>query len=300
MREMRGKPLAQALRRWCRDAVAVGTASGNRGPSLAILQVGEDPASTAYRRQKTLAVEEMGGRVLPGLLPSDASLEEARRIVCQWGEDPGIDGIFLEHPLPHGWETALRSLCPPLKDVEGLHPENIGRMYLGLDDTPWPCTAEAAVLLPEWYGFGTWEGKEAVVIGRSLSVGRAVALLLQHRHATVTVLHSKSRDMRAHLARAEVLVVAAGVPGIVRGGDVRPGSVVVDVGTNVLKDGTLVGDVDWSSGEGVPLARTPVPGGIGPVTVGLLLRNLTMAWRAPESGGEGRPSLETLRRYEAS
>jgi len=297
MREMRGKPLAGALRGWC--AHTLGSLGGGRKASLAILQVGDDPASTAYRIQKVKAVDALGGEARVVHLEASASREEAREVLRRWGDDDGVDGIFLEHPLPRGWEDEFRPLIPLRKDVEGLHPDHIGRMYMGDSQVPLPCTAEAAVLLPEWYGWGDFPGKEAVVLGRSVSVGRAVALLLLHRHATVTVLHSRSRSTTEHLSRAEIVVVAAGQRGIVRSHGLRPDAVVVDVGIHVQEDGSLVGDVLWDD-DAPRRAFTPVPGGVGPVTVALLLRNLVWSYAAARGTPLAFPSTEELRRYATS
>ncbi len=294
MREMRGKPLANAVRGW--GGHLLNSMADRRKMSLAILQVGDDPASTAYRLQKTKAVEALGGEVRTAHLGIAALQEDAQEVLRRWGADDGVDGIFLEHPLPRGWEDDLRLLIPPHKDVEGLHPMNIGHMYMGSTQIPLPCTAEAAVLLPAWHGLGDFSGKEAVVLGRSVSVGRAVALLLQHRHATVTVLHSRSRSLEAHLARAEVVVAAVGQPGVVRSKGLRSDAVVVDVGTHVREDGTLVGDVLWEDDE-PQRAFTPVPGGVGPVTVALLLKNLVVAHARNMGFPCSFPALEDFRRY---
>lgn len=294
MREMRGKPLASAVREWCGQRLSV--LEPKRKMSLAILQVGDDPASTAYRLQKTKAVEALGGEVCTVHLGLSSSRESAWEVLRRWGDDGGVDGIFLEHPLPRGWEEELRLLIPLRKDVEGMHPLHLGQMYLGSPRVPVPCTAEAAVLLPEWHGFGDFSGKEAVVLGRSASVGRAVALLLQHRHATVTVLHSRSAHTEEHLASAEVVVAAVGQPGVVRGAALRSDAVVVDVGTHVREDGTLVGDVLWEDDE-PRRAFTPVPGGVGPVTVALLLKNLVVAYAENMGSPCVVPTLEDLRRY---
>ncbi|NCC85919.1 MAG: bifunctional 5,10-methylenetetrahydrofolate dehydrogenase/5,10-methenyltetrahydrofolate cyclohydrolase [Clostridia bacterium] len=194
------------------------------------------------------------------------------------GRDADVDGIILQTPFPKGWPVdEIVNALPSGKDVEGVHPENLGRLYLGETAIPLPCTAWAAVSLLEWYGRGSFEQSRCAVIGRSPNVGRAAALMLMHRHGTVTVCHTRTspEQLKDVLSGSDVVIAAVGSAGLIDPRVLPAHAWVVDVGTNVTEDGKLVGDVA-SGAEGHVEALSPVPGGVGPITVSLLLANLLL------------------------
>ena len=241
-------------------------------PGLRVVRVGEDPASAVYVRSKDRAAKEAGFDSATILLPADVPEAELLALVRRLNADPAVDGILVQLPLPaHIRAQAVLEAVDPAKDVDGFHPVNAGRLAAGLPGLV-PCTpkgvmhllAEAGVTLP---------GARAVVLGRSAIVGRPMAALLLAADATVTMLHSRSRDVAGECRRAEVLVAAVGRAGMVRGDWVAPGAVVVDVGINRLADGTLAGDVDFSAARAHAGWITPVPGGVGPMTIACLLEN---------------------------
>lgn len=245
-------------------------------PGLAVVLVGDDPASQVYVRNKETACKAAGmsGRVVR--LPADTTTSQVRETIESLNADPRVHGILLQLPLPRGLvEDELIGRIDPRKDVDGLHPENAGLLALG---TPRfvPCTPLGVQRILEDAGIET-RGARAVVLGRSRLVGKPMALLLMRKgpggDATVTVAHTRTRDVAAVCREAEVLVVAAGVPGFVRGDWIRPGAVVIDVGIHKGADGRLRGDVVYEEAASVASAITPVPGGVGPMTVAMLLRN---------------------------
>jgi methylenetetrahydrofolate dehydrogenase (NADP+)/methenyltetrahydrofolate cyclohydrolase len=271
--ELRGKPLADALKSWCAEKIIDLERTRKAPPGLAIVQVGNDAGSEAYLQQKVKNGEKLGMSVR--IFPFPATTEKGKVLECLrlLNADPGIDGVFIEHPLPGGWEICLRSALLPEKDVEGLHPLNLGRLYLGEKGFPVPCTAEAVIRLLEWYALDRLDGLSAVVMGRSVSVGRALALLLLEKNATVTVVHSRSRNPAMFLECADVVVTAVGKAHVIDAIQMKPESVLMDVGTNVTPEGTLVGDAKTEPSSHLK-AFSPVPGGIGPVTVSILLANV--------------------------
>lgn len=246
-------------------------------PCLATLQIGTDEAAAAYLRSQRRTCERIGLEARRFLFSSEVSLEEVQDLLRRLDADEAVDAVMVERPLPPRWELSdLIDCIDPAKDVEGVHRSNLGSLYLGDKNTPLPCTAKAILSLLGEYGFADLKGKNASVLGVSPTVGKAVAMLLLHRRASVTLLHSQSTEaerLRA-LAEADLVVVGIGRPRILSGKMLKKGVVVVDVGINVLADGTLVGDVDWESLAGVALAATPVPGGIGPLTVASLMENV--------------------------
>jgi methylenetetrahydrofolate dehydrogenase (NADP+)/methenyltetrahydrofolate cyclohydrolase len=267
---MDGKALAARVR----EEVAREVAAFPRPIGLATVLVGDDPASDVYIRMKHKATVEVGIEARDLRLPEETSEMELLALVRELNADDAIDGILVQLPLPgHIDEGKVIRTVDPVKDVDGFHPINAGLLLAG---TPGhvPGTPLGVLALLDEYGVEL-QGAEAVVIGRSDIVGKPAALLLLHRHATVTICHSRTRDLAAEAARADVLVAAVGVPGIVKPELVKPGAAVVDVGINRTESG-LVGDVDPAVMERAGLL-TPVPGGVGPMTIAMLLQSTVRA-----------------------
>ena len=215
-------------------------------------------------------------------LPRTATPDELRQILEELNEDRAVCGVIVQQPLPrHIPLSVLTDTIMPAKDIDGIHPLNTGLMALGYEGFL-PACAEAAVEIPKFYGYAL-EGKRAVVIGRSNVVGKPVQLLLMREHCTVTVCHRRTVNLAAEIARAEIVVTAAGSAGLVTGNMLHPGALVVDVGINVV-DGRIVGDVDFDTAVKVAAAITPVPGGVGPVTNAVLLEHLMRAARWQQTG----------------
>ncbi|MBA2475182.1 MAG: bifunctional 5,10-methylenetetrahydrofolate dehydrogenase/5,10-methenyltetrahydrofolate cyclohydrolase [Actinobacteria bacterium] len=245
-------------------------------PGLATVLVGDDPASRIYIRLKHEAAEGVGIRAVDHRLPEHASQDEVVALVRSLNADDAIDGILVQTPLPaHLDESAVLGEVAPSKDVDGLHPCNAGRLYLG-EETFVPATPLGVMRLLAEYDVQL-AGAHAVVVGRSAIVGKPVALLLLAANATVTVCHSRTRDLGRQTLEADVLVAAVGVPALIRGAMVKPGAAVIDVGVNRTDSG-VVGDVDPEVGE-VAGFLTPVPGGVGPMTIACLLQNTVRAAR---------------------
>ncbi|QTX32908.1 bifunctional 5,10-methylenetetrahydrofolate dehydrogenase/5,10-methenyltetrahydrofolate cyclohydrolase [Aminithiophilus ramosus] len=246
-------------------------------PCLATIQIGQDPAAATYLRSQGKTCERIGLEARRFVFPADVSIEEVQELLLRLNADDDVDAVMVERPLPPRWElSGLIDCVDPVKDVEGVHRFNLGSLYLGDRNTPLPCTAKAILSLLGEYGFADLKGRNASVLGVSPTVGKAVAMLFLHRKASVTLLHSQSAEterLRA-LAQADLVVVGIGKPHVLSGEMLKQGVVVVDVGINVLSDGRLVGDVDWESLAGVARAATPVPGGIGPLTVASLMENV--------------------------
>ena len=268
-RLMDGKGLAERLRAEIAQEVRQ---LGDVG--LATVLVGDDPASEIYIRRKHEAAQEVGIRSIDHRLPAETTQEELERLVEDLNADDGVDGILVQSPLPeHLDEAAAVQRLDPAKDVDGFHPENAARLYFGQPRFV-PATPVGIMRLLEEYDVPL-EGARAVVVGRSLIVGRPAALLLLHANATVTIAHSRTADLAAHTRGADVLVVAVGKPNVVTAEMVKPGAAVIDVGMNRTEDG-LRGDVDPAAAEVAGLI-TPVPGGVGPMTIASLLRNTVAA-----------------------
>ena len=279
-RLLTGAPIATEIRAGLTRDFAAFKERWGTAPTLAILLVGADAPSAVYLQQILRTCEKVGvvGRLVEigSNATSDAVCEEIERL----NADPAVAGIIVQMPLPA--HIPLRTVIDsidPAKDIDGIHPRNAGLLSLGYEGFL-PATAQAAVEILKRSGIEI-AGKRVVVIGRSNVVGKPAALLLMREHGTVTVLHSRTRDLAHHTRDAEILVVAAGRPGLVTGAMLSPGVVVVDVGINVVDDGEggqkLVGDVDFESAKGVVGAITPVPGGVGPLTNALLLSHLLRA-----------------------
>ncbi len=281
--------MAAEIRASVRDDIAAFVARRGYAPTLAIVLVGRDAPSAVYLRQilKACEMAGIGGRLVEiesdGTDVADADLEARVTAAIQaLNRDPLVAGIIVQMPLPPS--VRLRTIIDtidPAKDIDGIHPLNAGLLRLGYEGFL-PATAHAAIEMLHRYDIPI-EGREAVVVGRSNVVGMPAAFMLVREHATVTVCHSKTVDLASHVRRAEILVVAAGRPGLITGSMLRPGVVVVDVGINVVGD-AIVGDVDMDSARTVAGAITPVPGGVGPVTNAILLTHLVRAAVAQADG----------------
>ncbi len=277
-----GRAAAAALRR--RVAERVATLAFQ--PGLAVVLVGDNPASAVYVRNKDRAASEAGLAVQTIRLPADTTQPALCAIVARLNADPAVDGILVQLPLPaHIDPGAVIAALDPAKDVDGLTTLNAGRLAEGYPalslDAPGgvalaPCTPRGAMKLLAETGVAL-SGARAVVLGRSALVGRPIAAMLLAADATVTMAHSRTRDLAAECRRAEVLIAAVGRPELVCGDWIAPGAVVIDVGINRLADGRLVGDVDTASCAAVASAITPVPGGVGPMTIACLLENTVAA-----------------------
>ena len=245
-------------------------------PGLAVVLVGEDPASQVYVRNKTKACQEAGIRTFDHQLPADTSEAALLDLVRQLNANRDVDGILVQLPLPSR-STAARCCWPsiPAKDVDGFHPDNLGRLLLG-EPRFVACTPFGVMKLLEEAG-ARLSGARAVVLGRSNIVGKPMAVLLTAADATVTVCHSRTQDLAGEVARADVVVAAIGKAQMVQGDWIKPGAVVIDVGTNRGADGKLVGDVEFAAAAERAAAITPVPGGVGPMTIAMLLQNTLLS-----------------------
>ncbi|MEK7363343.1 MAG: bifunctional methylenetetrahydrofolate dehydrogenase/methenyltetrahydrofolate cyclohydrolase FolD [candidate division NC10 bacterium] len=247
-------------------------------PTLAVVLVGDFPPSKIYIANKKKMAAEVGIASRDFLYPEGISRADLLALLRRLNADPAVHGILLQLPLPGGCneDEAIAAIAPE-KDVDGFHPMNLGHLLAGAP-TVLPCTPAGVMEILDHYGVEL-KGAEAVVVGRSRIVGKPLAQLLLARHATVTICHTRTRDLAAHTLRAEVLCVAAGRPQVIKGDMVREGAVVVDVGINRLESGKLVGDVEFESASKRARAITPVPGGVGPMTVAMLMKNTLQAAR---------------------
>jgi len=273
-----GKEIASAIREEIRAETEALKARGIV-PGLAVVLVGDDPASKVYVGNKEKACLAMGFHSEVRRLPADTAQDELLAVIDRLNEDPAIHGILVQLPLPkHIDEKAVIDAIRVDKDVDGFHPVNTGNLVIG-SDSLLPCTPAGCVELLKRSGIGI-AGKHVVVIGRSNIVGKPAALLLLREHATVTICHSRTANLEEIARQADILVVAIGKPKAIDARHVKPGAVVLDVGVNRLPDGKLAGDVDFESASEVAGWITPVPGGVGPMTITMLLRNtLTAAKR---------------------
>jgi len=271
-----GKALAQSIReRMAKDVVDLHAKTGVR-PGLAVILVGDDPASHLYVRNKQKACDAAGIYVDEHKLPASTSQADLLALIQNKNADPKVHGILVQLPLPkHIDSKIILEAVSPAKDADGFHPYNLGRL---LEGTPTfeACTPKGIIAMIESTGVGI-EGKRAVVVGRSTIVGKPVSLMLLHRHATVTVCHSKTRDLPAVCREADILVVAIGKPKFITADMVKEGATVIDVGTNQLPDKTFVGDVDFGPVSQKAGWISPVPGGVGPMTITMLLYNTVEA-----------------------
>ncbi len=276
-----GKALAAARREATAEAVQRRTEQGLPTPVLAVILVGEDPASQVYVRNKENACRKAGIEPRTWRLPADTAQTDLLDLIAQLNSDPAVHGILVQMPLPkHLDEQAVIDAIDPGKDVDGLHPVNAGRLASGLPGFV-PCTPQGAIALLESAGLTDMTGLKAVVIGRSVLVGKPMAQLLLERNATVTICHSRTRDLASQVKDADIVVAAVGRPELIQGDWIKDGAYVIDVGINRV-EGHLVGDVQTEEAEKHAAAITPVPGGCGPMTVQMLLENTLLAARRQE------------------
>ena len=271
-----GKQIAAELRIKIKQQTSARVESGLEKPGLAVLLVGENPASEVYVRNKCNACEEVGFYSLSKKLDASITEQKLLNIIDELNNDSKINGILVQLPLPdHIDDEKIIEAIDPLKDVDGFHPYNVGRLALRMPILR-SCTPKGIMTLLESTGIPL-EGKEAVVIGVSNIVGRPVALELLMARCTVTSCHSRTVDLEGHIKRADIIIAAVGIPNFVKGEWVKKGAVVIDVGINRLDSGKLVGDVDFESATGNAAWITPVPGGVGPMTIASLLENTLQA-----------------------
>lgn len=264
-----GKATAKKLR----QQVAAQAAQLPRKPGLAVILVGEDPASQIYVRNKEKDCALCGFESFETRLPAETTQEALLGKIAQLNADPAVDGILVQLPLPrHIDEHAVLSAIRPDKDADAFHPENVGLMVTG-EPPVWPCTPLGVMELLREYGISA-AGKHCVVVGRSNIVGKPMALLLLRDNGTVTICHSRTPDLASEVRRADILVAAVGKPGLIPGEWVREGAVVIDVAMNRGADGKLCGDVDFEAASARAAYITPVPGGVGPMTRAVLMRNV--------------------------
>ena len=277
-----GKAFAAGLRDRIAQAVPAFVAAASRKPGLAVVLVGDDAASAVYVASKGKATVAAGMASFEHRLPADTRQEDLIALVQQLNADNAVDGILVQLPLPkHLDEQAVVDAISPDKDVDGLTPISTGRLALGLPGLV-PCTPLGSLMLLKDH-IGDLSGKDAIVIGRSILVGKPMAQLLLGENCTVTIAHSRTRDLKARVQQADIVVAAVGRAEMVKGDWLKPSAVVIDVGINRLdpadgeSKGRLVGDVDYASALELASAITPVPGGVGPMTIACLLRNTLVA-----------------------
>ena len=267
-----GKTIAASLL----DDVKLEVESLSRKPGLAVILVGEDPASKVYVGNKIKACEKTGIRSIEHKLPATSSAEDSKSLIDKLNADDDVDGILLQLPLPNGLDgDALVQTISPDKDIDGLTILNAGKLVAGLDGLV-PCTPQGSLHLIKTIE-PNLTGKNAVVIGRSLLFGKPMAQLLLQENCTVTTAHSKTKNLAEVCKNADILVAAVGRPRMVKSDWIKPGAIVIDVGINRLDDGKLCGDVDYDAAKEVAGAITPVPGGVGPMTIACLMLNTLKA-----------------------
>jgi methylenetetrahydrofolate dehydrogenase (NADP+)/methenyltetrahydrofolate cyclohydrolase len=277
-----GKALATQIQSQLAEQITSFVNAGQRLPGLAVIMVGDNPASAAYVRNKERSCGRVGIRSFGKHLPATTSQQELLTLIQQLNQDNQVDGILVQLPLPNHLDaiTLLHAIDPD-KDVDGLHPLNMGRLVRGEEGLR-SCTPYGVMRMLSEYGIDP-SGKQAVVLGRSILVGKPMALMLLEANATVTVAHSRTEDVSALTRQADILVAAVGQAGMITADAVKPDSVVIDVGINRVEvpggKAKLVGDVDFVSVEPVVTAITPVPGGVGPMTVAMLLENTVKSYR---------------------
>ena len=272
-----GKVLARDVEHRLQTLIERCLAEAGRPPGLAVLRVGDDPASAVYVANKEKACARIGVASFGDHLPGDTPPAQVLQTIEQLNANPAVDGILLQLPLPAGLdEGPLLMAIDPEKDADGLHTLNLGRLLKG-EPGPRSCTPAGVMAMLRSNGIDP-AGKRAVVIGRSILVGQPMALMLQAANATVTIAHSRTADLAAHTREADILVVAAGRPEFIGAEHVRPGAAVVDVGIHRKPEGGLCGDVRAAEVESIAAALSPVPGGVGPMTVTMLLVNTVVAW----------------------
>ena len=278
-----GKSLSAKIEKEVEAEVQLLKERHNIVPGLAVILVGDDPASHAYVKMKARSCEKVGFYSITHSMPDTISQEEIVGTIEMINENPRIDGILVQLPLPEHIDTnAILEVIDPAKDVDGFHPYNVGRLATNLDGFV-PCTPLGVMRMLEEYGIDL-QGKDVCVVGASNIVGKPMAALLLNANATVTVTHIYTRELREHTRRADIVIVGVGVPGLIKEDMVKEGAVVIDIGINRLDDGRLVGDVDFDSVAPKCDYITPVPGGVGPMTIAMLLSNTLKAAKARISG----------------
>jgi methylenetetrahydrofolate dehydrogenase (NADP+)/methenyltetrahydrofolate cyclohydrolase len=272
-----GLALAQDIRKQLAEEVGKFAAAGKRVPCLAVVLVGDDPASASYIKGKQRACSQVGMEAIERHLPASSSEQDVILVVQELNLDDSVDGILVQLPLPKGISpNAVAAAIDPAKDVDALHPNTAGKLLLG-NPTLAACTPLGSMEILDHYGIEL-EGANAVVIGRSNIVGKPISLMLQSKNATVTMCHSKTRNLKEVCQQADVLVAAVGVPRLVKADWIKPGAAVIDVGVSNI-DGKLVGDVDTEGAKGIARIITPHRRGVGPMTITMLLRNTLTAYK---------------------
>jgi methylenetetrahydrofolate dehydrogenase (NADP+)/methenyltetrahydrofolate cyclohydrolase len=273
-----GKKVAQEIRSAIGKEVTEVKAKTGNVPGLATVLVGEDPASAVYVRSKNRICKELGFISLEHTLPEDTKEKDLLALVHELNSNEAVSGILVQLPLPkHIDSTKILEAIDPAKDVDGFHPVSMGRLMMGTAELA-PCTPSGIIEMLDRYGVEI-EGRHAVVLGRSNIVGKPIAMLLLHRNATVTICHSRTKDLPSVTKTADILIAAVGRPKMVTADMVKDGAVVIDVGINRV-DGKLVGDVDFAEVEAKASLITPVPGGVGPMTIAMLMHNTLKAFKA--------------------
>jgi len=292
---LEGRPVANEVLRDCADRSAALQREHSIIPHLAVVLVGDDPASAIYVRAKERACATAGIRSTVTRLAATCSTSEALTAIDALAADDSVHGIIVQLPLPAGIDaTAVVSRVPPAMDADGFHLYNIGSLFLGNSLYP-PCTPEGVMRLLDSAGVDL-AGRHVVVVGASNIVGKPMAVMALRREATVTICHAKTRDLASHTRAADVLICAAGSPGLITADMVKPGVIVVDVGINRVEGGTVVGDVDFATVAPQASMITPVPGGVGPMTVAVLITNTVRAAKrsvglfSPRPGDDSRPN----------
>lgn len=272
---LKGKEVSDRIKDELKEEVAELKGRGIH-PGLAVILVGDDPASKVYVNNKKKACEYIGIKSFEYLLPAETSETELLELIERLNSDPEVSGILCQLPLPgHIDETVVINAIAPSKDVDAFHPVNVGKIMTGDYDFV-PCTPAGVMELIKESGVDV-EGKECVVVGRSNIVGKPMAMLLLHKNGTVTICHSRTANLAEKTKNADVLVAAVGIPNFIKGDMIKPGAVVIDVGINRVAPKKLVGDVEFETAEKVAAAITPVPGGVGPMTIAMLMKNTVKA-----------------------
>ncbi len=278
-----GKTLAQKIQQALKTEIQTLQPQIGRSPGLAVLMVGDNPASAVYVRNKEKACEKIGMRSFGKHFPAQTSQEELTAVIQELNEDPNVDGILVQLPLPkHLDSVALLHTIAPEKDADGLHPVNLGHLIRGETGLR-SCTPAGVMALLAEYNIDV-AGKNAIVIGRSILVGKPLALMLLEKNATVTIAHSRTQNLAELTRQADIVVGAVGQPEMITADMVKPGAIVIDVGINRVVDGSgkarLVGDVDFAGVAPIASYITPVPGGIGPMTIAILLQNTVLSYKS--------------------
>jgi len=276
-----GKKIAEEVRERIFRQVQAFIARYGRPPGLAVVQVGEDPASRVYVRNKRAMSAKLGIASLAHDLPEQTSEDDLLKLIGRLNANPAVDSILVQMPLPrHMNPDKVMETIDPAKDADGLHPCNLGRLFAGMPGVK-PCTPAGIMEMLRTTDTPI-KGKTAAVVGRSNLVGKPIAMLLLQAHATVTICHSRTPDLAAECRRADILVAAVGQPRLIQAGWIKPGAVVIDVGTSRTADGKLAGDVDFEPSCEVAGWISPVPGGVGPMTIAMLMQNTINAAYARE------------------